>query len=287
MIQPSKEQDYFYYGITAGHRYCLVDISHALEDILSVHPQLGDDAAFLLSNTLVGVFLISDLVKQDTKVSMQISFLENSPIHSVLAYSNRSGELKGSVRYREDILEDPELEITGVLKVFRWKEGELIYQSFTSFSPDNFEDNIRNYLRESEQLKSHLKISVQKVEGKWYARGLLLQALPGVSFEEVDQVKAGFDKFYLRDEEFMHQELPALMELLKSDLNVPALEILQKGSPIAKCDCSREKIAAVILSLGEEYAEEVVRDEGKMELTCEFCNTSYIFNQSDIDEIFS
>lgn len=52
------------------------------------------------------------------------------------------------------------------------------------------------------------------------------------------------------------------------------------------CTCSRERVTNVIRSLGKEEADGIIADEGAIRITCDFCNTVYIYDLSDITIIF-
>jgi molecular chaperone Hsp33 len=50
------------------------------------------------------------------------------------------------------------------------------------------------------------------------------------------------------------------------------------------CSCSRERVAAMLQSLGRSEAEAAIRDDGFAEITCEFCNTRYRFDRVDMEQ---
>ena len=52
------------------------------------------------------------------------------------------------------------------------------------------------------------------------------------------------------------------------------------------CRCSRERVAGVLRTLGREEALASVQADGRVEVTCEFCNTRYHFDAIDIEQIF-
>jgi molecular chaperone Hsp33 len=64
------------------------------------------------------------------------------------------------------------------------------------------------------------------------------------------------------------------------------LEVLSKESPEFLCDCSRHKVADIIASLGEQEANSIIDEMGKIEITCEFCRTAYQFDSFDVEKFF-
>jgi molecular chaperone Hsp33 len=55
---------------------------------------------------------------------------------------------------------------------------------------------------------------------------------------------------------------------------------------IYKCNCSREYLSAVLTSLGEREMRKIIREEGKVEVHCHYCNTDYEFTGEDEEELF-
>lgn len=51
------------------------------------------------------------------------------------------------------------------------------------------------------------------------------------------------------------------------------------------CQCSRERVAAVLRNLGRSESEAAVQPDGRIEVTCEFCNTRYHFDRVDLEQV--
>lgn len=52
-----------------------------------------------------------------------------------------------------------------------------------------------------------------------------------------------------------------------------------------KCNCSREYLSEVLATLGENQLKEIIQEEGKIGVHCQFCNTDYLFTEKDLDSI--
>jgi molecular chaperone Hsp33 len=52
------------------------------------------------------------------------------------------------------------------------------------------------------------------------------------------------------------------------------------------CGCSRDKIEAVLIQLGQVEIEQVALQEGRVSVECEFCNRTYEFDAVDISTLF-
>lgn len=53
-----------------------------------------------------------------------------------------------------------------------------------------------------------------------------------------------------------------------------------------KCNCSREYLSGVLVSLGRGQLVDVLRSEGEIKVHCHYCNKDYRFTREDIDGLF-
>gem|GEM_PF-6052841 len=53
-----------------------------------------------------------------------------------------------------------------------------------------------------------------------------------------------------------------------------------------ECGCTRERTAGLIEGLGYEEAIDILKTEGEIEITCEFCNSKNTFDSIDVEAIF-
>ncbi len=54
-----------------------------------------------------------------------------------------------------------------------------------------------------------------------------------------------------------------------------------------RCQCSRGRVATMLRALGEEEVRDIVRTEGQVSVTCEFCDAAYQFDPVDAAELFA
>ena len=81
-----------------------------------------------------------------------------------------------------------------------------------------------------------------------------------------------------------YNDLEEMLEHEFSDLG--AYKVLRTDEPVFECDCSVEKLTGVLLSLGQDEVEDILREQGDIELTCHFCNKSYVFHEYEVKKIF-
>ena len=65
------------------------------------------------------------------------------------------------------------------------------------------------------------------------------------------------------------------------------LNILEELEPEFKCNCNREKVESVLISIGEKDLEEIYNEGKEEEIKCNFCNAAYKFTNEEIGEILN
>lgn len=114
------------------------------------------------------------------------------------------------------------------------------------------------------------------------AGGMLLQPMPGCSEEVLDTLTFRAKRIEQLSKMLQSQSLrDALMELF-ADIG---LEIIGNDSPAFRCDCSRERLERVLLSLGETELLDMIEQDHGAQLTCHFCNKVYSFNEVELQAL--
>ena len=55
--------------------------------------------------------------------------------------------------------------------------------------------------------------------------------------------------------------------------------------PKYNCGCSKEKFAGSLVTLGEKQLKELIEEDEKAEIKCQFCNKTYQFNKEELEGI--
>ena len=56
-------------------------------------------------------------------------------------------------------------------------------------------------------------------------------------------------------------------------------------NPSYVCNCSKEYIDGILITLGEEELYDTVEKEGKIEVCCHFCDKKYVYYKEDVDAL--
>lgn len=142
--------------------------------------------------------------------------------------------------------------------------------------------SFEEYYRISEQLPTRIQTVVElDANGVCTFAGVAaLQPLPFADEETVKAVES--------------VNITALLNDVKSGVQSAAEITFGKpenavwGTRFAqyKCNCSRRYVSRVIVSLGKEQFEELLRQDGAVKIHCHYCNTDYEYTDEDADKIF-
>ena len=111
-------------------------------------------------------------------------------------------------------------------------------------------------------------------------RGVLIQALPNSSLEQFSRVRDRLRDNHVRallarDGESDNLFENILNDLVKPEGVAPRLVFDACPTPVFKCNCSREKMGAVLRSLPYGERMDMVKKAENVVVSCRFCNTKY------------
>lgn len=152
------------------------------------------------------------------------------------------------------------------------------YQSLVSLEAETLSQALEDYFVQSEQLPTRLLLGADDQR----VAGIMLQKLPGDEGDSDGWTRACalFDTLHVG-------ELLATSsgDLLHRLFHEERVQILAERPLGFGCSCSRERVAAMLRSLGEEEARAAATD-GQAEVRCEFCGQRYLFSPKQIEELF-
>lgn len=149
-------------------------------------------------------------------------------------------------------------------------------------------EDFANYFTVSEQKPSlvYLGVRVDAESGAVRsAGGIMIEALPGCPDAELDRLTSkaeAIQQLALRLEK--GEALSAVLNDILADCD---MEILESYSPEFRCDCSRERLERVLISLGREELSDMIAKDHGAELRCQFCSGKYAFNEDDLRAILN
>ena len=234
----------------------------------------------LLGEALVVVALLVDTLKIEGSVTLQIR--GTGPLELLVVEANSKHEIRGTARQVGEINEQADLQqIFGsdVLVITIKTEGAEPHQGIVPLAGINLSDALEYYFATSEQLPTHFCLACDAEN----ASGMLIQKLPGKLTDDDAWDRVLHLASTVTDDEL--QRL-ALDDLLHRLFNEETLRLFDAHGIKFSCSCSRERTAAMLLSLGKAEASEILETEGEISVSCEFCSTNYSFDQIDVEQVF-
>ena len=279
--------DIYYRGILndLNYRYIIANAVNSVNEVWQRHQIEKTQSALLLGESVMAAFLLAARGTKAQDQTIGLHFECNGPIRRLMATGRFDGGIRG---YTPEInaswpgpLHDG--KGTGLLNVSRFQDvSKKIYSSSIEFQNQPLSKNIELFLARSEQVQvfiqiGHFEVSESELQNKksigYGIYGMLFEGLPNATADQTDQLLD-----YLKQ--------PVFTEFSKTGKLPQLAGQLEDGKLFHYCDCNREKISRLLTTIGEEECKSILIEQGKIEITCEFCREKYLFFESDLQRIF-
>lgn len=250
-------------------------------------------AAFGRMLTITAI-LANEMKNEKDKLTVQIK--GNGPIEAMVATANNFPKVKGYVANPHIDLplnEFGKLDVgravgsVGYINVIKDIGLKEPYIGISPLTSGEIADDFANYFVNSEQRNSAVALGVLvDKNGVKSAGGYLINTMPDSTETEISKVEQAIFKAGAISK-MLDQNL-SLKEIAKKitgDENIKTIE--ENITPIYECDCSKEKMAEALASIGKKEIQEMIDTDGKAELICHFCNKKYQFTKEELEDICS
>ncbi len=273
----------------AAVRGAFVCLPRTMASVLACHPY-PPAVARVLAELCVASALLASTLKFSGSISAQLA--GEGPVRLLVVECTASLGIRAMAQWdvaQVDALPPnaPLAALAGDAERARFvltvdpKDGGAMYQGIVALESTSVAGLFEHYLATSEQLASRLLLAVEDDD----AAGLLLQRLPGAS-EEDDTAWA--------------RARAALEHVAAEDLAAPepATDIIARvlahedvrvfaGRPVSfACACSRARVENALRIAGMAEVESILAEKGFVDVTCEFCNRSYVFSPVEARAVF-
>jgi molecular chaperone Hsp33 len=157
---------------------------------------------------------------------------------------------------------------------------------------------LEQYMVRSEQLDTKIILAANDQ----IAAGLLIQRVPVEGKANLEGATSDVDAIEmaehytriahlastLKQEELLTLDAETILRRLFWEEDVRYFEPQQGAlGPRFACTCSRERVAGMLRSLGQDEIDSIVAEQGHVEIGCDFCGQQYHFDPVDAAELFT
>ncbi len=265
-----------------------IDSTDIINKMEKIHMTSAVNSA-ALGRLLTAASMMGAVLKgKDNSITLRIN--GNGPAGSLIAVSDSVGNVRGYVA--NPVVEIPlnikgKLDVAGavgtdgtltVMKDLGMKEP---YIGQVPIISGEIAEDITNYYATSEQTPTvcALGVLVNPDLSIQAAGGFIIQLLPTALDDTIDKVEKCIEGI-----ESVTQMLTSGMtpeDICRHVLKEFELDILDTSSPEYKCNCSKERVAKALISLGKEELLEMAKDEFT-EVNCHFCDKKYRFTPKEV-----
>jgi molecular chaperone Hsp33 len=295
----------------------IVRLGPMLDDILARH-DYPSPVAKLLGEAIVLTVLLGSSLKFDGRFILQTQ--ADGPVRMLVVDYMSPGKVRACARFDESrvaaAIASQEASAGNLLGrghlAMTIDQGPDMsrYQGLVALAGGDLEDAAHEYFLRSEQIPTRVRLAVAEElrassggpRHRWRAGGMLLQFLPkkaermrGPDLDPGDAPEGMAPHVVPEDEAWVEgRSLIATVddiELIDEDLSSERLlyrlfhergvRVFRSRTLHAECSCSRDNVAAMLRSFSRDDRDHMV-ENGMISVTCEFCNSQYVFKPEDV-----
>ncbi|GGA29030.1 Hsp33 family molecular chaperone HslO [Psychrobacillus lasiicapitis] len=245
-----------------------------------------------LGRSMTAGAILGAMMKGDEKLTIKID--GGGPIGTILVDANAKGEVRGYVSYPRthfEVSESGKLDVkravgtNGTLSVSKDVGLSQPFVGQVAIETGEIGDDFTSYIMNSEQTPSSVGVGVLVNEDNTIraAGGFIIQLLPGTSEETIRFIENRL--LQIPSISTMVKEGLTPEKMLEEVLGAENVSVLETMPVQFQCQCSRDRIARAIISLGQQEIQDMIVEDGKAEAQCHFCNEYYLFTKADLEKL--
>lgn len=258
----------------------IVQIKSSYRELVANH-EYPAEVQRLLGEFVVAGLLLGSTIKFEGRLILQVRSQGAIPL--LMVEVTHTHTFRGIARLHEQDIGDQsfsELFETGSLVVTIDPDNGERYQSLVPMDGANLAQCLMHYFSQSEQLATWLLLT----SDDHGAAGFLLQQLPKQLVQAEKQREADWQHVRVMGESLKTEELRTLSveQILNRLYHDQPVRVMSENPVAYQCSCSKARMANALIALGESELDDLFKDQDEVELTCEFCNSSYSFDRDGI-----
>ena len=246
-----------------------------------------------LGRTMASTLLLSWGLKGQGSITMRI--FGDGPLGGIIFTGDAAGNVKGYVQAPHTDLplnSRGKLDVGGAIG-----NGDLyitkdigLREPYTGSVPlvsGEIGDDVAAYLMSSEQTPSVVAVGVlvNPDYSVAAAGGIIIQAMPDAEDAVLDDLEEKLQT--ARPVSSLIAEGADIRGIISNYLPGVEVQFLEEYPVQWLCNCSHERIAGLLKSIGVAELEDMIEKEGETEVVCHFCSTRYHFDKADLNAILA
>ncbi|MGD8976297.1 MAG: Hsp33 family molecular chaperone HslO [Gammaproteobacteria bacterium] len=235
-----------------------------------------------LGEALAAAVLLASTLKFDGKLTMQLA--GDGPMHLLVVQCTSQQEIRGLAKWRGDAPEGDLRNLAGEGRVaitIETGRDQESYQGIVPITGGSLAESLETYFSNSVQLPTRLWLAT----GPNGAAGMMLQRLPDSWGDEAERA---WEHLQVLADTLSRDELRHLADrdILRRLFHQDDLRLFDAEPVRFRCSCSQARVESTLRMLGRDEITDLLREEGRVEVRCEFCNRAYRFDAVDAESLF-
>lgn len=256
------------------------------------HHNTSPVATAALGRLLTAGAMMGSMMKGEKDV-LTLQIKAGGPLQGITVTADSQGNIKGYVGNPDVCIpanSKGKLDVAGavgpgfltVIKDMGLKEpysGQVMLQTC------EIAEDLTYYFATSEQVPSAVGLGVlmNKNNTVRQAGGFIVQLMPFAEEEVISRLEQNVQK--INSVTNLLEEGHTPESLLEKVLEGFDMQINEKMDTRFHCNCSKERVAKALISIGRKELNEMIQEGKPIEMNCHFCNTNYNFTVEELKEI--
>ena len=266
----------------------LIDSTDVVNKAIKYHNLTPLTAAALGRSMTASLFMASNLKNKNDKLSVSVSGdgVGGHIICSVDSKLNVRGYIDNP-RAELPLNEKGKLDVKGCvgkgrITVTRSMGLKEPYTGSSQIISGELAEDFSYYYAVSEQEPTAMALGVKVKNNKCIgAGGVIIQTMPFASEDNISKAEELISNFTDISTQIYELKLEGIIEKYFSGYN------FSKRCAKYKCICSKPYIDGVLISLGKAELLDVIKEQGKIEVNCEYCDKKYVYFENDVENLFT
>ena len=238
----------------------------------------------------VGV-MMGSMLKLEETVTIKVD--GNGPIGKIIVDADAHGHVRAYADNPRVHFEYNDLRLNakatigtdGFINVIKDLKLKEPFVGSTPIVSGEIGEDFAYYFTVSEQIPTAVSVGVlvNTENEAVVSGGFIVQLLPNTTEEVISELEQKL------------RILPSMSELLNSGYSLEDIcknlasdfKLLAKTEVEFQCNCSKDKFARGLISLGKKEVQEILDTDGSADTVCHFCNEHYYFSKEDLEDILT